>query len=361
MHDRLDPMAAKKPAPGNRTSRPTRKEFSWSELPDSELLSWRMCDLGLRIEGTILEERIAQLEAELEYRGLIFRPHFYLADEWFSPDGVPGIAIPFYLAHPRLMRLERKQMLEVEGGPEDWCLKILRHEAGHAFDTAYRLHRRREYREHFGRYAAPYPDTYKAKPYSKSYVLHLEPWYAQAHPAEDFAETFAVWLKPRSRWRSHYEDWPAIKKLEYVDQLMHEIRGTRPKVLSREHVDSLKDLKKTLGEHYQQKRDRYGLDHPKFNDRDLRRMFSDAPEHARNPSAAGFLRRIRGEVRGVVAKGTGEYQYTIDQVLGDMIDRCRELNLRIAKPLWELRREALVMVTVQTMNYLHAGHHRLVL
>ncbi len=307
---------------------------AWPRLSDEQLLGVRLRDLNLRIDGTPLARCVRRLYAELEGAGLNFRPHCWLAEEWFSPDGVPGIAIPFYLAHPRLMRLERKQMLEVEGGAEDWCLKILRHEAGHAFDTAYRLHRRGEYRQHFGRYAAPYPDTYKAKPYSKSFVLHLEPWYAQAHPAEDFAETFAVWLKPRSRWRSHYENWPAIKKLEYVDRLMGEIRGTRAQVLSREHVDALKDIKQTLGEHYQQKRDRYGLDHPKFNDRVLRR---------------------------VVAHWTGEYQYTIDQVLEDMIDRCRELNLRIARPQRALRREALVMLTVQTMNYLHAGHHRLVL
>ena len=26
--------------------------------------------------------------------------------------------------------------------------------------------------------------------------MHLDPWYAQSHPDEDFAETFAVWLTP---------------------------------------------------------------------------------------------------------------------------------------------------------------------
>ena len=354
-------MPAKKSSRRRPRSRRRANDFAWAELPDSELLAWRMCDLGLRIEGTVLEERIVQLEEELAYRQLGFRPHYYLADEWFSPDGVPGIAIPFYLAHPRLARLERKQMLEVEGGPEDWCLKILRHEAGHAIDTAYRLHRRRDYRQTFGRYSAPYPDTYEAKPYSKSFVLHLEPWYAQAHPAEDFAETFAVWLNPRSRWRTQYENWPAIKKLEYVDRLMGQIGGTRPKVLSRQHVDSLKDLTKSLGEHYQQKRERYGRDHPRFFDRDLRRLFSDAPEHDGCPSAAAFLRRIRAEIRQAVARWTGEYQYTIDQVLGEMIDRCGELKLRLHRQLRDVRRDALVMLTVQTMNYLHAGRHRLVL
>ena len=352
------PKASRNQAAAART-RPG--DFPWADLPDEELLQWRMCDLGLKIEGTILEERIDRLHEELAYRQLEFRPHYYLSDEWFSPDESPGIAIPFYLAHPRLTRLERKQMLEVEGGPEGWCLKILRHEAGHVFDTAYQLHRRREYRELFGRYSAPYPERYKARPYSKSYVLHLEPWYAQAHPAEDFAETFAVWLRPRSRWRAHYENWPAIKKLQYVDRLMSEVRGARPKVQSRAQVDGIKDLTKTLGEHYQHKRDRYGLDHPKFFDRDLRRLFSDSPDNADCPSAAVFLGRIRAEIRQAVAEWTGEYQYTIDQVLREMIDRCRELKLRVNRPLRQVKRDALVMLTVQTMNYLHAGHHLLVL
>ena len=317
-----------------------------------------MCDLGLQIEGTALEERIARLHEELDTRGLRFRPHFWLSHEWFSPDGIPGVAIPFYLAHPRLARLERKQMLEVEGGTEDWCLKILRHEAGHAIDTAYRLHNRKQYRELFGRYTQPYPEHYYPKPYSRNYVLHLEPAYAQAHPAEDFAETFAVWLKPRSTWRASYEGWPVIKKLEYVADVMEEIRGAKPMVVSREHVEPLRKLRKTLGEHYSEKRDQYGMNLPNLYDQHLRKLFSDAPEHARGPSAAMFLRHHREELRKTVAYWTGEYRYTIDQVLGGMIERCRELNLRLSRPLEQAKNDALALVMVQTMNFLHGGHHR---
>ena len=54
-------------------------------------------------------------------------------------------------------------------------------------------------------------------------MLNLANWYAQSHPIEDFAETFAVWLRPGSRWRSRYADWPALRKLEYVDALMQEV------------------------------------------------------------------------------------------------------------------------------------------
>jgi hypothetical protein len=338
-----------------------RREPSWARWPDEDLLQLRLCDLDLRIEGTALEERIGQLYEELEYRGLQFKPHFWLAEEWFSPDGVPGIAIPFYLAHPRLARLERKQMLEVEGGSKDWCLMILRHETGHAIDTAFRLHLRKHYRELFGRYTDPYPEHYRPKPYSKSYVQHLEPWYAQAHPAEDFAETFAVWLKPRSRWRTHYAGWPAIKKLDYVNQLMKEIRDERPRISSREHIEPLRSIRKTLWEHYQQKRDRYGLDHPNFYDQDLRKLFTDSREFASQPSAAAFLRRMRPELRKAVAYWTGQYQYMIDQVLVEMITRCRELNLRMDRSPEQAKQDAMVLLTMQTMNYLHGGHHRVAL
>jgi hypothetical protein len=333
----------------------------WAALDDESLLDVRICDLGLRIPGTPLERRIERLYDELESRRIRFRPHCWLSDEWFSPDGIPGVAIPFYLAHPRLSRLERKQVLELEGGTEEWCLRILRHEAGHAIDTAYRLHRRRRWRELFGKYTEPYPDYYHPKPYSKSFVQHLDQWYAQSHPAEDFAETFAVWLKPRSRWRVHYRGWPAMKKLEYVDQVLAEVREMKPQAVSRRHVAPLRSLRKTLREYYDEKRIRYGIDYPNFHDRDLRRLFSDAPEHARRPSAAAFLRRVGPELRRAVALWTGEYQYTINQVLEEMIERCQELDLHLDRAQKQVKRDTLVMLTVQTMNYLHGGHHRVVL
>ena len=118
------------------------------------------------------------------------------------------------------MKLEQAQMFTVEGGPEKQCMRILRHEAGHCVDTAYRLHRRKRWRELFGSFTQPYPDAYKPRPNSRRFVTHLDGWYAQAHPAEDFAETFAVWLRPGSRWRKRYADWPALEKLEYVDAFM---------------------------------------------------------------------------------------------------------------------------------------------
>ena len=144
-----------------RSSR--RGEPLWVRLPDEELLDWRVCDLGIEIEGTALERNIERLYGELAARGISFRPHCWLSDDWFSPEGVPGVAIPFYMAHPRLARLEHAQMLEVEGGTREWCMRILRHEAGHAIDTAYALHRRRRWQAVFGKSSQPYPEDYAAE------------------------------------------------------------------------------------------------------------------------------------------------------------------------------------------------------
>jgi hypothetical protein len=332
----------------------------WTEFGDEQLLDVRMADLPLRIEGP-LADRIAQLRAEIDGRGLRLPIHFYLGDEWFTPDGATSIAIPFYLAHPRLEKLEESQMFEVEGGPHEWGMRILRHEAGHAIDNAFRLRLKRQRREIFGNPSTPYPEFYTPRPHSKSFVLHLDSWYAQSHPDEDFAETFAVWLTPNSEWRTRYAGWPAVKKLEYMDTLMRSIRDREPRVDNPFEIDPLPKLRKTLRQHYRMKRRHYGVDYPNFYDRDLRRLFSDAPDFAANITAAQFIARIRREVRRVVASWTGIYQYTIDQVLEDMIARCRELKLRLAVPEDVGRQEFTVLLTVQAMNYLHSGGHRLFL
>jgi hypothetical protein len=336
-------------------------EPEWADWPEEKLLDIRICDLSVQIEGSDLEEQVKQLYGELKDRGLRFRPYFWLSNDWFTPDGVPGIAIPFYMAHPRLARLELNQMLEVEGGTPEWCLRILRHETGHAIENAYFLRRRRRRQQLFGKSSEPYPDYYTPRPYSKSFVLHLDPWYAQSHPDEDFAETFAVWLNSQSMWRERYAGWPALRKLEYIDLLMREIAGQKPLVTSRKRIDPLSELRKTLREHYKEKREHYGLTYPNFYDRDLRRLFSDAPELTGKVTAASFLQRIRREVRRKVADWTGEYQYTIDQVLEDMIERCRELNLRLTTPEDQAKLNFTVLLTVQTMNYLHSGRHRVAL
>jgi hypothetical protein len=329
-------------------------------LEDEDLLDLRMSDLPLSVEGT-LAERIDQLRSELDARGLRCAIHFYLSDEWFTPDGATSIAVPFYLAHPRLEQLEEAQMFEVEGGDYEWAMRILRHEAAHALDNAYKLRLRKQRKAVFGLPSKPYPEFYTPKPYSKSFVMHLDSWYAQSHPDEDFAETFAVWLTPNSEWKQRYAGWKALRKLEYMDALMRTLSGAPPRLQNQDEVDPLRSIRITLRQHYRNKRRHYGVERPNFYDRDLRRLFSAAPEHSANITAAQFISRIRRPVRRVVASWTGIYQYTIDQVLEDMIGRCRELKLRLAVPEEQARQEFTVLLTVQAMNHLHSGGHRLFL
>lgn len=330
----------------------------WSRLTDPQLLDLRFCDLKLSPAAPVVADSVAQLYDELDAAGLRhFRPHVWLSSEWFSPDGIPGIAVPFYLGHPRLTRLERSQILQAEGATRAQRMQILRHEAGHAIDSAYRLHHRKRWRELFGSFAQPYPQAYAPRPGSRKYVVHLPAWYAQAHPAEDFAETFAVWLRPQSRWKRDYAGWPALRKLQYVDELMHEIGDRRPPVRRRATPENLNRDRRTLREHYRAKRLFYADEFPDFYDDDLRKIFSDAPRFAARPTAASFLRRARPKLREDAARWTGAHPYTVDQVLRDMIDRSRELKLRLAVPQATAVKEATLMVTVNTAHFMHTGHH----
>ncbi len=342
-------------------SRTADQGSDWAEWSDEQLLDLRMCDLRLGLEGSFYQEPVAQLHRELEARGLAFRPHVWLSDEWFTPDGVPGIAVPFYLAHPRLAKLEASQMLEVEGGTTDWCMRILRHEAGHAIENAHLLRRRRRRQKLFGRSSQPYPEYYTPRPYSRSFVRHLDVWYAQSHPDEDFAETFAVWLDPQSLWKERYRGWPVMKKLEFMERLMGELAGVAPIVTGRQQLDPLPRIYKTLRDHYEEKRKHYGIDRVPSYDADLKKLFSDAPAYAKNQTAADFLHRTRKEIRRRVAGWTGEYQYTIDQVLEGMIERCQALKLHLTLQKEQAKLDFAILLTVQTMNYLHSGRHKVAL
>lgn len=333
----------------------------WSTWSDEALLDLRLCDLKVKIEGTPLVEKIQRLYGELAARGLRVKPHCWLSEEWFSPDHVPGIAIPFYLAHPRLSKLEYRQMFEVEGGTDRWCMRLLRHEAGHAIDTAYRLHRRKRWRELFGDFHKPYPAYYRPRPDSRNHVLHLDWWYAQSHPAEDFAETFAVWLCPGSNWKKTYRGWPALKKLEYVDELMRSIAGKPAQVRSRRKIEPLSRLKKTLREHYAEKRALYGISVPDFYDRELQRLFPAPSErdNGKYKSAAAFLRRIGPELCRVCAYGTGQQPYVVAQILQEVILRCRELELKVRRPEEKVKLDMVVFLSVQTLNYFQNLHYKI--
>ena len=330
--------------------RTRRRARRWSSLGDERLLDLRFGDLDATVEGSALEPLVHDVWSEMEQRGLRFKPHVWVSTEWFSPDGVPGIAVPFYLVHPRLLRLERAMMIEAEGGTREECLMILRHEAGHAVQHAWRLQRRDGWRRTFGDPSRTYPTIYRPNPASQRHVQHLRQYYAQAHPHEDWAETFAVWLAPRSQWRRRYARWPALKKLEYVDELMRELRDQTPPVRTRRLVEPLSRLRQTLREHYAQKQAHQASDRPSIPDRDLQRLFAAEPGRRGEPAPA-FLRRHRAELRRMVARATGESQYTLEQVLNDVLERCRALELRASRNDRRLRVDFALLLTVRTVHF----------
>ncbi len=295
-------------------------------MTDEQLLGLRFCDLKLKVERG-LAARVRRLYRELDQRGIRFRPHVWLSEEWFSPDGVPGIAVPFYLAHPRLERLERRMMRHVEGGSAESAMRILRHEAGHAIDTAYRLRRRRRWREVFGPASLPYPDTYKARPGSRRYVQHLGEWYAQAHPCEDFAETFAVWLKPNSAWRRKYAHWPAFNKLEFVDALLEDVNQSRPPVRNREIVEPLHANTRTLAEHYRRKLARHSMYRRTIADHLLERMFPAEKPRANARRVSTLLRANEARLVKVTMRALGAERYLVEQILRIVVERAEKLRL----------------------------------
>ncbi len=327
---------------------------NWARRSDEELLSLRFAELGLHSLGEIITRAARELHRELGERGLRFRPHMWISDEWFCPDGVPGFAVPFYLTHPRLRALEKRQMLEVEGGTFRSCLRLMRHETGHAIDNAFGLRRRRERKRLFGASDEPYPRSYAPRPFSRRFVRHLEFGYAQAHPDEDFAETFAVWLDPKSRWRGRYQDWAALEKLEYMDALMRSLRGRTPRLKNRRRPYQVSSMRRRLKEHYRIKRDRYRVDFSQNYDSDLSRIFSLRG----GDFASAFLKRHRPFLRRQVARWTGIPCYTVDEVLKDWIQRARERKLRLRATEERTLRDTVSALTVRVMQYLQSGNYR---
>jgi hypothetical protein len=303
----------------------------WTDLSDEQLLEMRIRDLKLRIPGTELATWIESFYKELDERGIVFKPVCYLGDEWFCPEGSTTIAIPFYLAHPRLKKLEEKMMMEVEGGSEIWFKRLLRHEMGHVMNHAYLLGRNRAWQKVFGPPSADYSEYYRARPFSKRFVQNLDDWYAQSHPEEDFAETFAIWLAPGLDWKTQYKGWKAIEKLEYVDRLMRKLAGKPPRVALRQKMSEASRLSSRLKSYYHRRRRFYAADFPDFFDTDLRRLFVDASVSPSAEKAAAFIRKHQKNILNAVSQWTGEPKFTINRVMRSLSERCKFLDLRLRK------------------------------
>jgi len=324
--------------------------FDTAPLEVQEILQRPICELGLKLEGSPLEKPVQQLYHELERKGLEkFRPLIYLSDEWGCPSGEPVIGVPFYLADPRLSELER-QVNDLEDERE--IMMYLRHEAGHAFNYAFKLHRTPEWRELFGSFRRPYREQYKPVAFSRRYVRHMAGWYAQKHPDEDFAETFAVWMTPGAKWREKYRHWPALQKLEYVDRIGHDVAALDPlKKRGRPDV-TVDDMTLTLAEFYERMLEEEVAPEDVAVDADLIDIFE-----ARGEDGAGdFVREHRKLILDKVTYWTGVRRPLAKKLLESIEERLRTLELKVdRKRETELVAELSSYMTALAMNYLLRG------
>jgi hypothetical protein len=330
---------------------------SW-ETVRYELLNTRICDLGVQVEGSPVEPYVQRLYRELAAKGLVFRPEVYPTDIWGCPDEVPVIGVPFYLTDKRLARIEEEQRGEVED-PQH-IMMLLRHEAGHAMNYAYRLYKAPEWAKTFGRFTRPYHDRFRPNPFSRAFVRHLVHHqygrtYAQKHPDEDFAETFAVWLTPRSGWRRRYRHWPALEKLRFVDRLMKSLRGAEPLCTSGLLCTPAGEMDLLLAEHYGQRAERYRDEAQGFVDDKLREVFPPADGKA-VLLAAEVIRKHRAALQSRVAQWSGLDEEEVGIILAKLEDRARALTLGLRRrQLAAKLLDVTAMVTALAMDFAYTG------
>ena len=327
----------------------------WVSLSDDELLEKKISQLGLKLDGTELQPLIQQLYDELSQRGLVFHPPCHVGDEWFVPIGIPAIFIPFFLVHDRLRKLERKLILEVEGETPEWFMKLMRHEAAHAYSYAYQLYKKKKWQQTFGLASTEETEFYRPRPYSRSYVVHLDDWYAQSHPDEDFAETFAIWLTPGLDWRERFQGWKALQKLEYLDELIRSLAGKLPVQLPEYRVADYDCLNIKLKTYYTRKRKLYEDSYPDFYDNDLNQLFAAGPEVSNRMKASVWLRQRRRELMDSVCQWTNEKKYRVNKLLARLIDRCDQLDLYIKADDAQQNLRVSAYITTLVMNHLFTG------
>lgn len=330
---------------------------SWDTIR-YELLNTRVCDLELSIDGRPIEPFIGKLYRELESKGLHFQPEIYLTDGWGCPDEVPVIGVPFYLADERLFRIEEEQTGEIES--EHMMMMLLRHEAGHAINYAYRLYDIPEWAEFFGQFSRPYRDNFRPNPFSRQFVRHIVHHqygrtYAQKHPDEDFAETFAVWLTPRSNWRRKYRYWPAIRKLTFVNDLMRQIRRKEPACTRGKLCTPVDEMDMLLAEHYGQRVERYRAAAQGYVDDKLREIFPLV--RGRDLAlASDMIRKQQAQLLERVTRWSGLDSSEVRTLLSKLEDRADALCLQYRRRHLAVKLMDLTALTTSlAMDFIYTG------
>ncbi len=327
------------------------------DQPLEQLLRTRLCDLEIAIEDSGVATLIRQVRTELKRKGLLFKPYFWISDEWFCPDGFSGVAIPFFLLHPRLKRLEKAKMGFVDGHSTPQILKILRHEIGHALENAYGLKSHPLRKKVFGSHREPYPSSYHPRPYSRHFVKHLGFGYGQCHPDEDFAETFAVWLDSSSDWKKKYIGTPAFYKLLAMDQLMKELRGVTTERGQRGRFEPLSANKITLGEYYRRKQLRFRIPTRKKMVHDVMSLKDDS---LGTITLAQYMRKNEKLLVDEVSSAIGQPKHLVRRVVSDFISAGTQVRIKSSDQK-ELKAKTLNWVLEGSLIYLEKGLDRVVL
>ena len=320
-------------------------------------------DLGLAIAGTRLEPLVEAFRREVAAAGLSrVQPRFYLSTEWGVPFGTIAIALPFYLARPELARLHVERTGMIEGFDPAELLRYLRHEMGHVVSYAYKLYERREWVQAFGAITQPYVEEYRPLPFSRRFVRHLPGWYAQKHPDEDWAETFAVWMTPaadaKNEWRVEYADKPtALAKLTLCDALVREVAGRAPLVTDDALDEDVATLDLSLDDFYRGW-DASTPDVPPGLDGALHAVFAGGKSAAELRDGAALLRRLEPTLCTEVYRWTGHFPERSRPLVRQLAARAGALGLRYAAADEARVTVALTaLVTALAMNHVHHGSY----
>jgi hypothetical protein len=193
-------------------------------------------------------------------------------------------------------------------------------------------------------------------PFSRGFVRHIAGWYAQKHPDEDFAETFAIWLTPRLNWRRRYQGWPALAKLEYVERTARALGEKEPQRSVGKAELPVDEMQATVEDFY---RDRTSDETKAVADLpldvDLEDLFVPAAQPGSRP-AAEFLAEHRKTIVDKITYWTGVRRTLVKRLVEAIEKRAKEMELavdRAREPAHLV--EVVTYATTLVMNYLTRG------
>ncbi|MDH5580889.1 MAG: putative zinc-binding metallopeptidase [Bdellovibrionales bacterium] len=316
----------------------------------NNMLHIKISDLDLCLESSWVWPHIQKLYRELEHKAIDFKPHIWVSDDWYCPDGVAGFAIPFYLLNTNLINLEKRIIGEAEGETSDWLMMLLRHETAHALDNAYHLRKNKRRQNLFGLTSKKYPLSYTPRPHDKNYVQHLDEYYAQAHPDEDWAETFAIWLNPKSNWREVYKNWPCIKKIELCDEIINKIKNKRPLCQKVIETEPFTKIDISLKNYYDDKKRRLKLlKRKKFEELLIKEISIDTKKE---------IQKEKTTIKTQLCHSLNRKEHFIDKFIEDILEICSRHKIKLKKTKRNKKISILELLKSSSDEYFKSGIHK---